>query len=138
MQPHSQQIRITAIAVLLAIKQNCQSVQWCVTLNKTCPCRTNTEKSKHALIKFQNIHSKSDDTYHNKLTQLKNLWEFWTHGILQMFCFCLCHLTTREVKHLLTKKFEDSHIVLAKAFICLAGSNNIRNKWFPVLGPFTF
>jgi hypothetical protein len=91
-----------------------------------------------AFMKLHNIPSKSDDTYHNKLTQLKNLWELWTHGVLQMFCFCLRHLTTWEIKHLLTKKFENSHIVLTKAFIRLAGSNNVRNKRLPVLGPFTF
>lgn len=30
-------------------------------------------KSKYAFMKLQNIPSKSDDTYHNELTQLKNL-----------------------------------------------------------------
>lgn len=83
----------------------------------------------HTLYRLDN------ETHHNKLTQLKNLWKFWTHGILQMFGFSLRHLTTGEVKNLFTKKLEDSHIILTEAFIGLACTHNVRNKGFPVLRP---
>lgn len=39
---------------------------------------------------------------HDKLAEFKYLCKFTAHRVLEMLCFCLCHLTTREVKHFLT------------------------------------
>ena len=40
--------------------------------------------------------------YHNKLRELEYDWEFTAHVLLEVFSFSLCHLTSREIKHLLT------------------------------------
>ena len=34
------------------------------------------------------------DTDHDKLAELKYMCKFTAHGIFEVFCFCLCHLTT--------------------------------------------
>lgn len=40
--------------------------------------------------------------HHHKTTELENLGEFSTHGVLEVLGFCLCHLATGKVKHFFT------------------------------------
>lgn len=55
--------------------------------------------------------------------------------VLQVFGLHLCHLTTREVKHLLAEELQNDHVVLAQAFTGAARSNNVTDKCGPVFRP---
>lgn len=55
--------------------------------------------------------------------------------VLQVFGLHLCHLSTREVKHLLAEELQNDHVVLAQAFAGAARSNNITDKCGPVFRP---
>lgn len=55
--------------------------------------------------------------------------------VFQVFGFHLSHLATGEVKHLFTEKFQNDHVVLAKALTGAARSNNVTDKCGPVFWP---
>ena len=91
---------------------------------------------------------------HHKTTELKDLRELVTHGILKMLGFCLCHLTTGEIKHFfaalkdfglqkvntkmedLPQQLQNDHIILTEGFTCLAGTNQFTDECWPVVRPF--
>lgn len=55
--------------------------------------------------------------------------------VLQMLSFDLGHLSTGEIKHLLTEQLQDDHVVLAEALTGAARAHNITDKCGPVFGP---
>ena len=46
-------------------------------------------------------------THHDVVAELKDLCKLIAHGLLQVFCLHLSHLSTGEVKHLFTEGEED-------------------------------
>ena len=77
-------------------------------------------------------------THQNKLAELEDLWELRAHGVLEMLGLHLCHTTRGKVKDFLWKQLQNSHIILAKRLIGLAGPNNVWDEAGPVLGPLSF
>ena len=55
--------------------------------------------------------------------------------VFEMLGLDLGHLSTREVKHLLTEQLEDDHVVLTEALAGAAGSHDVTDERGPVLGP---
>ena len=57
------------------------------------------------------------ETNQYKQAQFKNQCKLAAHAVLEMFCFCLCHLSTGKVKHFLTATHINSiHYTISHLF----------------------
>lgn len=61
-----------------------------------------------------NVHVNAITSHHNKLAELENIRELFTHSLFEMLSFGLGHLSIREIKHFFTiingKDYDYSHL----------------------------